>query len=79
MESVMVWRGKPRKERMLLYAMLAAGAAASIGQETDNPEEMARYSARCKEAAEACLKTVGYLFDEVVVQTQMILRGLEKR
>lgn len=79
-EAIMVkWPVKPTKERMLLYAMLAAGATVATNASSRLSDrdalEMMRFGRRCREAVDACMATVDYMFDKVVVQTQLILRA----
>jgi hypothetical protein len=79
-EAIMVkWPVKPTKERMLLYTMLAAGATVATNASSRLSDrdalEMMRFGRRCREAVDACMATVDYMFDRVVVQTQLILRA----
>lgn len=64
---------------MLLYAIMAAGAAHT--SRIVSGDERARLldgSRRLRDVAENALKEVVYRFDEVVVQTQLVLEMMRE-
>ena len=73
-ETSIIWKNKTANERMLHYAMLAAGASSCLEHQWS--EELEIYARACRGLAEEALRTAGYMFDKTVVQTQMILKGV---
>jgi hypothetical protein len=80
-ESRVYWDHKTRNERMLFYAILAAGAwfALEDNAVVEGDSERVVFCRMCKQVAEEAVVETAYKFDKVVVQTQLILElvGLE--
>lgn len=79
--GVGIWARKTRDERMLMYAMLAAGAWFAIegegGRSKDRealPSDREAFCLGCKRVAEQAVADTGYMFDKTVVQTQLVLK-----
>jgi hypothetical protein len=74
-ESRVSWTGKTRNERMLLYAILAAGAWFTVedNASSGDVDERVVFCRMCKQVAEDAVVETAYKFDRIVVQTQLIL------